>query len=352
MAKGSRPANRRATKRGATPAQDTRWADVVELRFEGERFQDHALDFDVLPELIQFKRIIVETAKALWKRANPGKKKLPAGFDERIRLRFVRLKEGSAVVPVQAPARDAGNAELFGEGTTGEEAINLAWEVLAANEKDEALPTRLPKEVVPEFAKWGETLREDESIGIQPRGSAVATARGEAVRPPRRAAAKVTLATRARLATYRETPHEGTIEVQGAVLEADVRQRRFQVWRADGASVRVTFDEGQEEQVTTALKEHRSRAVRVVGRGERAPDGTPLSIHQIDALEFVSPEGPKYDDTVPPIEEVIAAIWADVTPEEWARIPTDLSENLDKHIHVTRKPGHGRGENGDYSGPS
>ncbi|MGH9937213.1 MAG: hypothetical protein ACREAM_13285 [Blastocatellia bacterium] len=37
------------------------------------------------------------------------------------------------------------------------------------------------------------------------------------------------------------------------------------------------------------------------------------------------------------IEEKIAAIWADVPEEEWAKLPHDLSDQLDHYIYGTPK---------------
>ncbi len=38
-----------------------------------------------------------------------------------------------------------------------------------------------------------------------------------------------------------------------------------------------------------------------------------------------------------PIEEKLRAIWADVSKEEWDRLPPDLTENLDHYIYGTPK---------------
>jgi len=44
----------------------------------------------------------------------------------------------------------------------------------------------------------------------------------------------------------------------------------------------------------------------------------------------VSPQLPdQYDDSVPPIWESVAKLGAAVPAEEWDRVPTDLSVNLD-----------------------
>ena len=54
--------------------------------FKGKRFDDHGLDLDVLPDLFAFKQLLVETAKALWRRAHPDRERLPKNFEDRLKL--------------------------------------------------------------------------------------------------------------------------------------------------------------------------------------------------------------------------------------------------------------------------
>src|SRR4030042_739028 len=70
-----------------------------------------------------------------------------------------------------------------------------------------------------------------------------------------------------------EMPYEDAVDAEGEVFEADVRQCRFQLWRGNDHAVTVSFDEQQEDKVTTALKEHRLLRLRGVGRGEDSPEG-------------------------------------------------------------------------------
>jgi hypothetical protein len=46
---------------------------------------------------------------------------------------------------------------------------------------------------------------------------------------------------------------------------------------------------------------------------------------------------PDVSDTAPSIEEKIAAIWADMPEEEWAKFPEDFSDQLDHYIYGTPK---------------
>jgi hypothetical protein len=76
---------------------------LTELRLVGGRFEQNTgwLDFDVLPELLIYKRILTETAKEEWRRRNPDRKNLPVGFEDKIRLAFHEIRDGSCTIPVE-----------------------------------------------------------------------------------------------------------------------------------------------------------------------------------------------------------------------------------------------------------
>jgi hypothetical protein len=56
-------------------AMSGRWKTVAKLKFRGKRFEGHALDIGALGELAQFQRLVEETAKTLWRDANPGRER-------------------------------------------------------------------------------------------------------------------------------------------------------------------------------------------------------------------------------------------------------------------------------------
>ena len=53
-----------------------------------ERFADHGVDLDVLPELSCYKGLLVELAKEIWRCKNPERKQLPKHYEEILRLKF------------------------------------------------------------------------------------------------------------------------------------------------------------------------------------------------------------------------------------------------------------------------
>jgi hypothetical protein len=76
----------------------------------------------------------------------------------------------------------------------------------------------------------------------------------------------------------------------------------------------ITF-EGTAEEIAEQLLRWKGRRVRL----SILPDGT----------------GSEPSDDQRSLEEKIAAIMADVPDEEWAKLPTDLSDNLDHYIYGT-----------------
>jgi hypothetical protein len=65
------------------------------------------------------------------------------------------------------------------------------------------------------------------------------------------------------------------------------------------------------------------------------PEGAEV---QVELLERPVEVLPSANSTkVRPIEEELAAIWVDLSPQEWANLPRDLSDNLDHYIYGIAK---------------
>src|SRR6266540_5188518 len=131
--------------------------DITTVTFSGPRFEDAGLELDVLPELVAYRKLLVETAKELWRSENRDRQRLPKGFEESIRLKFYTIEQGSAVVPIKRviahdpallfPTRDRVD-EI-------DEAAQLIDETIAAVSEDTPLPERMPKSVLPLLAEIG-----------------------------------------------------------------------------------------------------------------------------------------------------------------------------------------------------
>jgi len=299
------------------------WKEVARLTFKGRRFDDHALDLNAIAELGQFQKIVAETAKALWRAANPERRRLPRHFEERTRLCLRRIENGSAVAPLEVRVEEPGQLTLgFVEPEPGEvvDAIDLVRRVVRSVERDGPLPEDLPKALLSEYQRWGQGLSDDDVIEVSAAG---------------KEPARVTPLSRARLAAFCETTHETTVDVTGEVLEADVRQGRFQVWVDDKTRVTVTFTPEQEDKVTAALRDHRSLRLQVIGKGEFSPEGKPTQITHVERLRARPVGEVRYDASARPIEDVLAQLAREIPEEDWTSLPSDLTDNLDHHVYGT-----------------
>jgi len=299
-----------------------KWKEVVKLTFKGERFRDHALDLQALGELSQFQKMVAETAKTLWRAANPNRERLPSHFEERVRLCLRRIEDGSATAPLEVFIEE-NDQRTFWEPEPVEikKAVKLAHEVFEAIGADAQLPERFPRTLLPEYAKWGQSLSDDEAVELH---------------VPDKKPARLTLVNKKRLEKYIETPHEDHVEISGEVFEADVKKGRFQLWSGEDTAVTVVFTPEQEDQVTTALKEHKTARMYVKGSGEYSPQGKLLRVLQVDELRLTTSET-HYDKSARPIEDLLEELAREIPQEEWDKLPSDLNDNLDHYLYGVPK---------------
>ncbi len=299
-----------------------KWKEVVKLTFKGERFRDHALDLQALGELSQFQKMVAETAKTLWRVANPNRERLPSHFEERVRLCLRRIEDGSATAPLEVFIEE-NDQKTFWEPEPVEikEAVKLAHEVFEAIAADAQLPERFPRALLSEYAKWGQSIADDEAVELH---------------VPDKKPASLTLVHKKRLEKYVETPHEDHVEISGEVFEADVKKGRFQLWSGEDTAVTVVFTSEQEYQVTTALKEHKTARMYVKGSGEYSPQGKLLRVLQVDELRLTTSET-HYDKSACPIEDLLEELAREIPQEEWDKLPSDLNDNLDHYLYGVPK---------------
>jgi hypothetical protein len=266
--------------------------------------------------------MIAETAKILWRAVNPKRERLPSHFEERVRLCLRRIEDGSATAPLEVFIEEEDQTALWEpEPVEINDAVKLTHEVFEALESDLPLPERFPRALLPDYAKWGQSLGENEAVEMQ---------------VSEKKPVYLTPAHRQKLEKLVETPHEDRVEISGEVFEADVKKGRFQLWSSEDTAVLVGFTPEQEDQVTTALKEHKTARMFVKGSGEYSPQGKLLRVLQVDELSLTSSET-HYDHSARPIEDLLKEIAEEIPQEEWDRLPSDLNENLDHYLYGVPK---------------
>lgn len=301
------------------------WRRVVTLHFSGNRYGERALDATACGELQRFQMMVTETAKALWRNKNPGRARLPGNFESRTQLWLRSIEDGSTAIPfeipVDKPLMNAFEVPQIDNEVT--EAIDLVHRVFLSVNNDVALPDECPKQLLSDFARFGESLSDSCKLTFA---------------PPEQDLAIVSKCDRDRLVAIAESSYEDEIDVTGRVLEADVKKKQFQIWIDDKTNIISSFTKEQEAQITMALKEHDSVCLRIRGRGEFTSEGRPRKVVQVLSLEPVWNDASAFNIEAPRIEDVITDIFRGVPEREWDQVPTDLSQRLDSYIYGKEEP--------------
>ncbi|HUL68582.1 MAG TPA: hypothetical protein VLW55_28590 [Burkholderiaceae bacterium] len=297
---------------------------LASLRFEGPRFENHALDVDCVGELAAYKRLVLECAKALWFRNHPDRERLPKGFEDELVIRFSEIRDGSALVPLtRVLLQDQAELSL-GVRDEFDVAASLIDDAIASAALDELLPKELPANVIPFFEEFGRSLRSDEVVHVRARNSAHEVA--------------YTAQARKRLAEWTMSSYEDRIDVVGEVSMANVRGGSFALVVSDRQGpVTGKFTDAQEAEILDALRSHKTARVRVIGTGEfSAADRTLRRILQVDDVSVVVGTEPAWVEAAKPIWERVREIGASVPDALWEQVPPDLATRLDHYLYPRR----------------
>lgn len=299
--------------------------ELATLRFDGKRFEGHALDVECTQELPAYRTLVLECAKELWRRKNPDRVRLPKRFEDGFRLEFDKVVPGSAALPLRR-VRDVVQGELdFGDEF--DEAAALIDESIAAADRDDLLPDALPANVVPLFRDFGRTLRPEETLYVRAGRSTAEAAYGQRART--------------RLAEWVGPTFEDAVDLIGEVRMANVGPGAFKLQLPDdGALIDGRFAKDQEVVVLEALRNHRSVQLRVVGIAEFSTRDRQLKrILRVDRVETALRAGVPYDESATPIWEELASIGSAAPPGTWDAVPDDLSIRIDEVVYGTGSAG-------------
>lgn len=293
---------------------------LITHTFRGHRFDDHGLDLDVLPDLVQYKKLLVDLAKELWRRKHADRKNLPKNFEDSLALKFYELLDNCVSVPLERLITVDDEALPFDPLPDElDEAVELLTQTIDAAQKDQPVPEGFPRDLLNRFDEYGKTLREDEYIE-QTSAASGKSARFDGV-------------VRDRLTQRAAAAYQDSVDIQGVVAMARWTKPRMAIQLADEREVEATFRSDQEDVITTALKEHKTARIRVRGRGQFNGDGNLQRIIEVTDV-LLLPEGEMpFDAGAKPIWEAFEEILAQVPPEELSKLPADAAENHDFYTY-------------------
>ncbi|MDQ0241393.1 hypothetical protein [Arthrobacter bambusae] len=131
----------------------------VDLRLTGGRFERNGFPVSALAELERLEELIEAVAKALWKRDNPSRIRIPNGFTKDFDLRLVRVDPGSVIPVMERTSRPS----LVKPSDYFDASVELIEEAFAEIVANLQLPEDFPEEAAPVMARFGSSFSDDES---------------------------------------------------------------------------------------------------------------------------------------------------------------------------------------------
>ncbi len=288
--------------------------ELVRHSFHGGRFSDHGMDVDALPELLLYKRIIAEVAKALWKTNNPERQRLPKNIDFLFSLKFYSVEPNCATIPLSRNHSD--QKSLFEEKDELDHAVELVCRTIDAASNGDVFPETFPKYVLPMFADYGRTLQDDEWIEHKPFNS--------------KQGSRFDYVVRERLIKWVPEPYVDHIDIIGSVTTARVLKKRMAI-QFEGKEVEAEFTEDDEEKITSALRSHATTKLRVVGKGQFDIEGKLQKITHVESFTIADESNDAASHK--PIWETISEIMAGTTDEQFGQLPADGATKLDDYLY-------------------
>lgn len=298
---------------------------LVNHTFQGGRFIDHGIDLDILEDVVRYKSLLVETAKDLWRQRNAARERLPKNFEESLRLKFYEVRPNCATLPLCREFAANSQEAMFDQPDELDEAVTLVAEAINAANVDQPLPSAFPRRLIGLFSDYGKCLGPDEWIELTPRGWQTSV-RYDAV-------------SRQRLQRYVNRTYDDYVDLTGVVTMARVSKPKMAIELSDGREIEAAFRDVDEATITTALKEHATAKLRVIGRGTFSGEGQLQRIIQVHSVSLLAGGVEQYNASAKPIWEEFDEIVATIPPEELAQLPRDGAEHHDRYVKRALKAG-------------
>jgi|GEM_PF-5741056 len=142
---------------------------IAMMRLSGARFNSNGMPADALVEIAAFEDILRSLVRLYWHDRNPGRKRIPKGYDNEITLRLTAIDEGSAMPVLEYDSTLLadnlfGPYEITGDYSRAIEAIENFINYGYADKGQ--IPTDIRRLPANKIKKFGQTMRKGEAIQV------------------------------------------------------------------------------------------------------------------------------------------------------------------------------------------
>ena len=126
--------------------------------------------------------------------------------------------------------------------------------------------------------------------------------------------------------------HHEKVDITGPLIQVDLERRQVKLRTKNGQTLTATFTDETAPRIMTILQDPDYYHIRVTGQAQFTPDGTIQRLTKTENIYITRPEI-EIPPGTPSVGEMIDEIVAQMPPETWAGIPTDLSHRHDFYIY-------------------
>ncbi len=251
--------------------------EFLSPRLVGERFSGHAIPLEVLRDLAVLEEMLVETAKWGYMQEHPDRKRIPRGFTNGVSLKLTGIEEGSAIPKIALFFTLAGtNLDRFPSDNAHyfHQAKNSIVNAVNAAEQNRDIKEYLPENLLCYFDRIGRSLRDGESLELNPADTA---------QP-----ARLNKTTRRKLLLASSNVLELTEEItlRGSIPAADQAKMTFDLHIISGPTVSVPISPQHCDIVKEAFMRYGNGGIVMlqgIGRFNRNN-----RLQSIDSVEHIS----------------------------------------------------------------
>lgn len=238
----------------------------IEPVFKGNRFANHRLPVQILPEVTAYDALIRAIARELYFSTHKERTRLPRGFQERFKLDLTDIQSGSVVSVL---SREFENEPE--EHDEFDQARDLLNEFVSSIDSQKPLE-KFPKNVVHLFEALGNTLGPDESIELRIPGR---------TNPP-----IYTKKTRSKILSINKKPYFDVCYLSGSISGFDAEKRKLFVVLEDTQSIEGPLNPSFDTLLRDIAPKYGKEdiAVTLIGLAKYQPDGSVAEIKKLQHL--------------------------------------------------------------------
>ncbi|MFR9801724.1 hypothetical protein ACL02T_05375 [Pseudonocardia sp. RS010] len=274
-------------------------SSFVAMRLTGRRFEDGGMPVEALPELAAYRDLVLSVARELYLRQNRARQRVPRGFADSFELRLREINKGSAVPVLE---RVIGDGALLPSSTDRyfDDARDMVQNAILSVAGSGRLPESFPARTLPEFSRFGRTLKAGEFIELSS--------------PVNPRPARYSAAVRRILIKSKRTNYIQESVLDGVISEINSGGPSFQLaMRGRPGTITCTFEPELFASVRTYLRapDEEGVPVRVEGFVSFDPSDRPIAVPHV--LGIATPDADEDDGAEAPTIDVVSTASGPIT---------------------------------------